>query len=97
MVSDECKDLIKKLLTVNSSKRIDGKQAIKHPWFIKFHQDKVVDKAVDDLNQNVFARLKDYKGVSHLKRACMNMLIKMATENEVADLTKFFQEIDLDG
>jgi hypothetical protein len=45
----------------------------------------------------VFARLKDYKGVSHLKRACMNMLIKMATENEVADLTKFFQEIDLDG
>ena len=41
--------------------------------------------------------LKGYKGVSHLKRRVMNMLIKMATENEIGELTTYFHEIDTDG
>jgi serine/threonine protein kinase len=32
-VSDECKDLIKKLLVVKEAKRISGQDALNHPWF----------------------------------------------------------------
>ena len=32
-VSADCKDLISKLLVGNAKKRIDGQQALKHPWF----------------------------------------------------------------
>merc|ERR1719464_202390 len=32
-ISDECKDLIRKLLVVNPKKRLTGKQALEHNWF----------------------------------------------------------------
>lgn len=89
--------MIKNLLTVNSSKRFDGNKALHHKWFEKFapHQD--IAKEVDNLNQNVLKNLKGYKGVSHLKRRVMNMLIKMATDKEIGELTAYFQEIDKNG
>lgn len=46
---------------------------------------------------NLLKRLKQYKGVSHLKRACMNILVKMATEEELESLTRAFKIIDKDG
>ena len=34
-VSNECKDLITKLLVPNSKKRLSGKEALNHNWFKK--------------------------------------------------------------
>jgi hypothetical protein len=34
----------------------------------------------------VVQNLKKYRGVSHLKRKAMNMLIKMATDEEIGKL-----------
>ena len=48
-----------------------------------FDSDQVVDEATDKLDANILNRLGKYRGVSHLKRACMNILVKMATEDEV--------------
>lgn len=48
------------------------------------------------MDRNALDNLKKYKGVSHLKRAAMNILVKMATEDEVAELTKAFKHIDTD-
>ena len=42
------------------------------------------------MNANVLNRLKSYKGISHLKRAAMNMLVKMSTDEEVAELKSTF-------
>jgi len=42
-------------------------------------------------------RLKSFKGESLFKRACMNMLVKMASSKEVEELRKQFQAIDKDG
>ena len=33
MISDECKDLVEKLLKNNVEERISLEQAINHPWF----------------------------------------------------------------
>ena len=32
-ISSECKDLIRKLLVVDTKKRYDGAKALQHPWF----------------------------------------------------------------
>ena len=45
----------------------------------------------------MLARLKQYRGVSQLKHACMNILVKMATDEELKELKKAFKAIDLDG
>lgn len=42
-------------------------------------------------------RLKSFRGVSKLKKAAMNMLVKMADQNSIEELRKDFQEIDKDG
>jgi len=35
-VSDECKELIARMLDTNRKSRIKGKEILEHPWFIKF-------------------------------------------------------------
>ena len=95
VVSKECKDLIGKLLVVSTKKRFDGKQALNHPWFEMHRQGKLSNEA--NLDNNVIARLKSYKGESLFKRAAMNMLVKMASSKEVDDLRKQFEAIDKDG
>ena len=86
-VSEECKDLIKQLLTVNAAKRPSGVKALHHPWFKKFE---TRNNTEANLNENVLMRLKSYKGVSHLRRAAMNILVKMSTEEEVKELRATF-------
>ena len=33
MISEECKDLIKRLLVADPKERLNGKEALDHPWF----------------------------------------------------------------
>jgi calcium-dependent protein kinase len=42
-------------------------------------------------------RLKKYRGVSHLKRAAINLLVKMTNEEEIAPLAEQFRLLDKDG
>jgi len=89
--------LIRQLLKLDDSKRYDGKQALNHKWFTKFAPHKDISDEVNRLNDQVLSNLRNYKSVSHLKRKVMNMLIKMANTNEVAVLTQYFKEVDIDG
>ena len=38
LVSDECKDLIMKLMVINEKNRLSGQEALNHPWFKKFEK-----------------------------------------------------------
>ena len=97
-VSQECKDLITKMLTVNESKRITGTEALRHPWILKFGTTDGVDEAANaKISDDVLVRLKSFKGVSTLKKAAMNLLVKTAGETEVHELRMAFQQIDTDG
>jgi Ca2+-binding EF-hand superfamily protein len=42
-------------------------------------------------------KLREYKGVSHLKRAAINMMVKMSNEAETKSLTEQFKRLDTDG
>ena len=97
LVSDESKDLISKLLVVDPSKRLSANQVLEHAWFVKFSGFDESKVKIEQLDLNVLARLKQYRGVSQLKHACMNILVKMATDEELKELKKAFKAIDLDG
>ena len=82
-VSSEGKDLISKMLVLEPKLRLTACQILKHPWFNKFSPAQTVTKSVDQLDVKTFTKLRSYKGVSHFKRAAMNILIKMSSEEQL--------------
>lgn len=96
-VSKEGKELIKKLLVVDPRKRITAQELLNDAWIKKFDEGTIVDAQTDALDKKAIENMRKFKGVSHLKRAVMNILVKMASEQEVAELTKTFQRIDTDN
>ena len=103
-VSEECKDLIRKLLVLNQKKRLSGQDALNHKWFKNYDAGLIEERKAQDLpagdqkiSDEVVSRLRSFKGVSTFKKAAMNLLVKTATEEEVQDLRAQFQAIDTDG
>lgn len=85
--SEKVLDLIRKLLVVDPKKRLSAGQALEHEWF------REIEKACSshnhkakDINRDVVNRLSEFKGVSLLKKAAMNMLVKMVDRDKIRDL-----------
>ena len=89
-VSDEAIDLIKKCLTTDPKQRVNAGEALNHPWFKNAVQ---FQKAI---NKDILNRLSNFKGVSKLKKAAMNMLVKMSDANSIEELRAEFVNIDKD-
>lgn len=49
------------------------------------------------MDPNVFDKLRRYKGVSHFRRAAMNILVKISTEEQMHLMTEQFKTIDRDN
>ena len=83
---------------VDPSKRLSAGQALKHEWF-KITEDANQNGRTTNLkiDQNVLSRLQSFKGVSKLKKAAMNMLVKMADQKSIEELREEFTKIDKDG
>ena len=73
-VSEEVIDLIKNLLVVDPKQRLSAGDALNHKWF----KTSVETHVAHAINPEVIKRLQSFKGVSKLKKAAMNMLVKMA-------------------
>lgn len=73
-LSPECKGLMRKMMTVDKSKRISGDDILKHPWFEKCLKKKGNEIILDE---EVITRLREFKGSSILKRAALNLFVKM--------------------
>ena len=84
------------MLNSNPDHRISGAEALKDPWFAKFKKQEI-DNQDDQLGKDVLNRLRKYKGVSQLKKACMNMLVKMLDTKEIENLREMFLKLDTEG
>ena len=88
VISESAKDLIRKLLTVDKQKRYTCAEALKHEWFIKMDP---ANQAESNIDPNVIKSLKEYSGVSYLKKEAMNILVKTLKEQEILHLKKQFE------
>ena len=65
-ISEEAKDLIKKML-VKESSRLSAKQVLEHPWFKK---DESLISLVN-ISSRTLNRMKDFSKIIRLKRAIL--------------------------
>ena len=82
------------MLVVDPSQRITPQQALKDPWFTKY---KYMDKndQEQNLDANLVNKLKEFRGVSKLKKVALNILVKMTADSaEVENIRAQFQKID---
>ena len=70
-----------------------AQEALQHPWF----KQELEESSDTGINVNVIKRLQAFKGTSKLKKAAMNMLVKMSDQNKIEGLTQQFSIIDKDG
>ena len=93
-VSDNAKDLLKKLLTVEPEERITASDALTHPWFD-------VSK-VGYLNkmehEEALKNLKTFRADEKLKQAtCAYIASQLLTKKEKDALGTVFKQIDKNG
>lgn len=69
---------------------------MKDPWFTK-HKKIEKGSEEDKLDSHILQKLREYRGVSALKKAAMNILVKMADSKDIEHLREMFTKIDKDG
>lgn len=70
--------------------------ALKDPWFAKFkHMERGCEE--DKLDPDIFTKLRQFRGVSKLKKIALNILVKMiADSKDMEQLREMFTKIDKD-
>ena len=79
--SEQLKDLIAKMLTVNPEDRFSAKQCLEHAWFHGDCEKKCKDEThVEDsstkVSKQVINRLRKFRHGSKLRIALLNILVK---------------------
>ncbi|KAG2274375.1 hypothetical protein Bca52824_056930 [Brassica carinata] len=92
-ISENVKDLIKKMLESNPKKRLTAHQAYQHhPW--------IVDDTVapyKPLDFAVVSRLKRFSAMNKLKKMALRVVAKRLSEEEIGGLKELFKMIDTDN
>eukprot|EP00456_Euglypha_rotunda_P056749 TRINITY_DN4671_c0_g1_i16.p1 TRINITY_DN4671_c0_g1~~TRINITY_DN4671_c0_g1_i16.p1 ORF type:complete len:502 (+),score=118.79 TRINITY_DN4671_c0_g1_i16:228-1508(+) len=89
--SDSAKDLIAKLLTLDTAKRLTAAEALEHPW--------LTGKSASDkpILPKVIENLKTFEASSKFKNAVLVMMADTLTEGELSVLTETFAKMDENG
>lgn len=89
--SDSAKDLIGKLLTTDTAKRLTAEEALEHPWLTG------ESASAAPMVEHVLTNLKNFSAHSRLKERILNLMVNSLTESELQKLKKLFAEIDVNG
>lgn len=91
-ISDAAKDLIKKMLTKDTKKRITAAEVLEHPWMKK--DGEASDKPIDSA---VLIRMKQFRAMNKLKKLALKVIAETLSEEEIHGLKQMFNNIDTDG
>ena len=95
VITDEGKDLIKKMLTYDPKKRPSANQVLQHPWFTTF---KGKNKANKKIAQSALDNMKRFKRNKQFEQATISFIInQLITKEERTELMKQFTEWDKNG
>ena len=92
--SKEVKDLIKKMLVTEHSKRITVESALDHIWFKQFEKNKNINLVVD---QEIIDSLKQFQYQNIFQKEIRFYLAKLCSDKEIIKLKHAFLAIDKDN
>lgn len=88
-VSDNAKDLVKKMLNPDPTSRLTAQQVLDHPWLQN------IKKAPNvPLGESVRARLLQFSGMNKLKKKALQVIAQHLSMEEVAGLKDGFKIMD---
>ena len=92
--SKEVKDLIKKMLVTEYSKRITVECALDHIWFKQFENNKNINLVVDE---EIIESLKQFQYQNIFQKEIRYYLAKLCSDKEIIKLKHAFLAIDKDN
>ena len=94
-VSDDAKDLIKKMLRKDVKKRLSALETMEHVWFKKHQEKGTYDKK---LAKNVLSNMKKFKKHRVLEKTIISFIInQLVKKDERQELEKQFKDWDTNG
>ncbi|GMJ15519.1 calcium-dependent protein kinase 17 [Hibiscus trionum] len=91
-ISAQAKDLVKKMLNSEPSKRLTAIEVLSHPWI------KEDGEAPDTLLDNaVLSRLKQFKAMNQFKKVALKVIAGCLSEEEIRGLKEMFKGMDTDN
>ena len=95
VITEEGKDLIRKMLQYDPKKRLSAAQVLAHPWFETFKGKKKSDKKIA---QSALNNMKRFKRNKQFEQATISFIInQLITKEEQKELMKTFTEWDKNG
>ncbi|XP_010536433.1 PREDICTED: calcium-dependent protein kinase 29 [Tarenaya hassleriana] len=91
-ISEDAKDLIRKMLKRDPKKRITAAEALEHPWMKA--DSKISDKPIDSA---VLIRMKQFRAMNKLKKLALKVIAENLSEEEIKGLKQMFKNMDTDG
>ncbi len=100
IISENAKDLIKKLLLIDTKKRLSAEEALKHNWFtIEIIKEMNKINSITEINTiKLIGNLINYRSDNILRCAVIAYLVHNNTQlNQAHDAIKLFNKIDENG
>mmetsp|Transcript_17681 Transcript_17681/g.20432 ORF Transcript_17681/g.20432 Transcript_17681/m.20432 type:complete len:234 (-) Transcript_17681:23-724(-) len=93
LISEEGKDLVKKLLTYDSTRRLSAYEALRHPWLSKFID--LIDAT--EVTTKALLNLKGFKAEQKMQQAAITFIVQnLASHEEFNELQIAFKDLDQD-
>ncbi|KAF8820493.1 calcium-dependent protein kinase CDPK2B [Cardiosporidium cionae] len=92
-VSEDAKDLIRRLLRINPQERYSAEQALQHVWIRKLIDTEVLTVA---LPTTLLSNLKGFHAVNRLKKAALTIIAQHLSEKDISNLRDIFVALDVD-
>ncbi|KAF3323056.1 calcium-dependent protein kinase 1-like isoform X1 [Carex littledalei] len=91
-ITEDAKDLIRKMLVREPKKRLTAHEVLCHPWMR-------IDGVAPDkpLDSAVLTRLKQFSAMNKLKKMALRVIAESLSEEELAGLKEMFKMIDTDN
>ncbi|KAJ6814695.1 calcium-dependent protein kinase 20-like isoform X1 [Iris pallida] len=89
-VSENAKDLVKRMLDPDPQRRLTAQEVLDHPWLQNAKKAPNVN-----LGENVRARLQQFSVMNKLKKRALRVVAEHLSVEEVADIKEMFENMDI--
>jgi len=92
-VSDDAKQLIKKLLEMKPADRFTAEQALNHIWI----KEKAPHSSKEPLNTTSVSNLKNFRSTNRFKKMALQVIATQLSEDKIENLRRQFLALDSNG